>query len=176
MLIFQKIKSNHDSMIFKKIIGKSNQRVHRQNHRSLPVGGSCGHLWLKLYAWTQNNLFHQRRSIRFFTIFGGKTNTHMQQNLKITIVLGVSMLVQGSYAWILSSYVVEILRLDKDKTGYVNKVLMIHNLLFLKDTKYPLTAESKSTKSIQQKAYSRKLTAESLQQSLKVLKLDDAKT
>ena len=103
MLIFQKIKSNHDSMIFKKIIGKSNQRVHRQNHRSLPVGGSCGHLWLKLYAWTQNNLFHQRRSIRFFTIFGGKTNTHMQQNLKITIVLGVSMLVQGSYAWILSS-------------------------------------------------------------------------
>ena len=130
MLIFQKIKSNHNSMIFKKIIGKSNQRVHRQNHRSLPVGGSCGHLWLKLYAWTQSNLFHQRRSIRFFTIFGGKTNTHMQQNLKITIVLGVSMLVQGSYAWILSSYVVEILRLDKDKTGYVNKDLKIDVLLF----------------------------------------------
>ena len=122
MLIFQKIKSNHNSMIFKKIIGKSNQRVHRQNHRSLPVGGSCGHLWLKLYAWTQN-LFHQRRSIRFFTIFGGKTNTHMQQNLKITIVLGVSMLVQGSYAWILSSYVVEILSLDKDKKAMWTKTL-----------------------------------------------------
>ena len=54
----------------------------------------------------------------------------MQQNLKITIVLGVSMLVQGSYAWILSSYVVEILRLDKDKTGYVNKDLTIDILLF----------------------------------------------
>ena len=137
MLIFQKIKSNHNSMIFKKIIGKSNQRVHRQNHRSLPVGGSCGHLWLKLYAWTQNNLFHQRRSIRFFTIFGGKTNTHMQQNLKITIVLGVSMLVQGSYAWILSSYMVEILRLDKDKTGYVNKDLTIDILLFFEGCQVP---------------------------------------
>ena len=123
MLIFQKIKSNHDSMIFKKIIGKSNQRVHRQNHRSLPVSGSCGHLWLKLYAWTQNSLFHQKWSIMFFTIFGGNTNTHKQQNLKITIVLGVSMLVQGSYAWILSSYVVEILSLDKDKNAMWTKTL-----------------------------------------------------
>ena len=49
----------------------------------------------------------------------------MQQNLKMTIVLGLSMPVQGSYGWILLSYVVERLRLEKDKTGYVNKDFII---------------------------------------------------
>ena len=131
------------------------------------ITSSCGWLlWsyvdeIECLDTDKNSLCQPRPSIGFFTIFGGKPNTYMQQNLKMIIVLGVYLLFQGSCRWLLWSYLVEILRLDKDKTGYVNKVLMIHNLLFLKDTKYPLTAESKSSKSIQQKAYSRKLTAES---------------
>ena len=54
----------------------------------------------------------------------------MQQNLKMIIVLGVSLLFQESCRWLLWSYMVEILGLDKDKTGYVNKDLTIDILLF----------------------------------------------
>ena len=52
----------------------------------------------------------------------------MQQNLKEIIVLGVSVLVQGSSEWLLWSYVVEILCLNKDKTGFVNKDLIIDRM------------------------------------------------
>ena len=52
----------------------------------------------------------------------------MQQNLKVIIVLGVSVLVQGSCRWLLWSYVVEILCLNKDETGFVNKDLIIDRM------------------------------------------------
>ena len=52
----------------------------------------------------------------------------MQQNLKVIIVLGVSVLVQGSSEWLLWSYVVEILCLNKDETGFVNKDLIIDRM------------------------------------------------
>ena len=52
----------------------------------------------------------------------------MQQNLKVIIVLGVSVLVQGSSEWLLWSYVVEILCLNKDETGFVNKDLIINRM------------------------------------------------
>ena len=61
----------------------------------------------------------------------------MQQNLKMTFVLGVSMLIQGLYGWLLWSYVVEILHLDKDKTGYMNKDLIIDILLFFAGCQVP---------------------------------------
>ena len=52
----------------------------------------------------------------------------MQQNLKVIIVLGVSVLVQGSSGWLLWSYVVEILCLNKNETGFVNKDLIIDRM------------------------------------------------
>ena len=67
----------------------------------------------------------QRPFIRYFTIFEGNPNTNKKQNLKVIIVLGVSMLVQGSSGWLLRSYVVEKLHLNKVKTGYVDKGLKI---------------------------------------------------
>ena len=71
----------------------------------------------------------QRPFIRYFTIFEGNPNTNKKQNLKVIIVLGVSMLVQGSSGWLLRSYVVEKLHLNKVKTGYVDKGLKIDILL-----------------------------------------------
>ena len=47
-------------------------------------------------------------------------STHLQQNLKVIIVLGVTMLVLGSCRWLLWSYLVEILCLDTNKTGFVD--------------------------------------------------------
>ena len=47
------------------------------------------------------------------------------------IVLGVTMCVLGSCVWLLWSYVVEIVCLDRDKTAYVNKVLILEIKLFL---------------------------------------------
>ena len=61
----------------------------------------------------------------------------LEQNLKMIILLGVSMLFQGSCRWLQWSYVVEILLLDKDKTGYVNKVLVIDILLFFEGCQVP---------------------------------------
>ena len=96
------------------------------------ITSSCGWLlWsyvdeIECLDTDKNSLCQQRPSIGFFTVFGGKPNTYMQQNLKMIIVLGVYLLFQGSCRWLLWSYLVEILGLDKDKTGYVNKVLIIH--------------------------------------------------
>ena len=81
--------------------------------------------------------FNKHHPLSFFTIFGGNPNTHMQQNLKMTFVLGVSMLVQGSSGWLLWSYVVEIVRPDKQKTGYMNKDLIIDILLFFAGCQVP---------------------------------------
>ena len=78
-----------------------------------------------------------RPFIRYFTIFEGNPNTHKKQNLNVIIVLGVSMLVQGSSGWLLWSYVVEILRLNKVKTGYDNKGLIINILLFFEGCQVP---------------------------------------
>ena len=57
-------------------------------------------------------------------VFFETPNTHLQQNLKMMIVLGVTMLVLGSCGWFLWSYVVEIICLDTDKTACVNKDLI----------------------------------------------------
>ena len=54
----------------------------------------------------------------------------MQQNLKVIIVLGVTMLVLGSSGWLLSSYAVEILCLDANKTRYVDVDLPLDVLVF----------------------------------------------
>ena len=83
----------------------------------------------------------QRPFIRYFTIFEGNPNTNKKQNLKVIIVLGVSMLVQGSSGWLLRSYEkkkkkkkrkekpqkdgTKKLHLNKVKTGYVDKGLKI---------------------------------------------------
>ena len=65
----------------------------------------------------------QRPFIRYFTIFEGNPNTNKKQNLIVIIVLGVSS------GWLLRSYVVEKLHLNKVKTGYVDKGLKIDILL-----------------------------------------------
>ena len=62
----------------------------------------------------------------------------------MTIELGVIMFVLGTFGCILWSYVVEILRLDSNKTRWVDVDLLLDILVFLRDPKYPLTAESKS--------------------------------
>ena len=79
----------------------------------------------------------QRPFIRYFTIFEGNPNTNKKQNLKVIIVLGVSTLVQGSFGWLLRSYVVEKLHLNKVKTGYVDKGLKIDILLFFEGCQVP---------------------------------------
>ena len=66
----------------------------------------------------------------------------MEPSLKVMDVLGVTMLVLNSHGWLLWSYVVEILCLDTDKTGCVNKVLIFDILIYLRDPKFPLAAES----------------------------------
>ena len=48
-----------------------------------------------------------------------------------------SMLVQGSSGWLLRSYVVEKLHLNKVKTGYVDKGLKIDILLFFEGCQVP---------------------------------------
>ena len=79
----------------------------------------------------------QRPFIRYFTIFEGNPNTNKKQNLKVIIVLGVSVLVQGSSEWLLWSYVVEIICLDTYKTACVNKDLILNILLFLVGPQIP---------------------------------------
>ena len=79
----------------------------------------------------------QRPFIRYFTIFEGNPNTNKKQNLKVIIVLGVSMIIQGSSGWLLRSYVVEKLHLNKVKTGYVDKGLKIDILLFFEGCQVP---------------------------------------
>ena len=64
-------------------------------------------------------------------------NTHLQQNLKMMIVLGVTMLVLGSCGWLLWSHVVEIICLDTDKTTCVNKDPILDILLFLEGPQIP---------------------------------------
>ena len=59
------------------------------------------------------------------------------------ISLGVTMLVLSSCGWILLSYVVKLLCLDKNKTGCVDIDLPLHVLVFLRHPKYPHAAESK---------------------------------
>ena len=71
-------------------------------------------------------------------------NTHKQQNLKVKIVLGVTMIVLGvtmlvleSSVWLLWSYVIEIICWDTDKTACVNKDLILDILLFLEGPQIP---------------------------------------
>ena len=65
-------------------------------------------------------------------VFFETPNTHLQQNLKVIIVLGVDMHVLGSRGWFLWSYVVELLCLDINKTRWVNVDLSLDILVFLK--------------------------------------------
>ena len=68
-----------------------------------------------------------RPSIRYSSIFWGTPNAHLQQNLKVMILSGVTMLVLGSSGWLLSSNLVEIIcqdqsvamhRIVPEKNGY----------------------------------------------------------
>ena len=61
----------------------------------------------------------------------------MQQNLKVMIVLGVTMHVLGSCGWLLWSYVVELLCLDANKTRWVDVDLPLDVLLFFEGPKIP---------------------------------------
>ena len=72
----------------------------------------------------KNSLCQQRPYIEYFATFRRTRNPHLQQNLKVIIVLGVTLLVLGSCGWLLSSNVVEILCLDTDKTACGNKDLI----------------------------------------------------
>ena len=66
----------------------------------------------------------------------------MELSLKVMDVLGVTMLVLNSYGWLLWSYTVKILCLDRDITGCVNKVLILNILIMLRDPEFPLAADS----------------------------------
>ena len=68
----------------------------------------------------------------------------MQQYLKVIISFGVTILVLGSCEWMLLSYVVKLLCLDKNKTKWVDVDLLLDILVFLRDPKYQHAAESKS--------------------------------
>ena len=68
----------------------------------------------------------------------------MQQNLKVMIVIGVTMLVLGSCVCLLWSYVVELLCLDTNKIGCVDVDLPLDVLVFSAGPKYPIAAEAKS--------------------------------
>ena len=62
----------------------------------------------------------------------------MQQNLKVIIVLGVTMLVLGSFEWLLWSYVVELLCLDTNKTGCVDVDIPSFVLVFFEAPQIPI--------------------------------------
>ena len=89
------------------------------------MGGSFDLIWLEYYAWTQNILCWFRPSIRYFSIFWQTPNKLFQQSLKVRVVLGVTTLLLNSCGWLLWSNVVEILCVDTDKIGCVNKVLIV---------------------------------------------------
>ena len=57
-------------------------------------------------------------------------STHLQQYLKVKLVLCVTMLVFGSCGWLLRSYLVEILFLDTNKAGLVDLDPPLDILLF----------------------------------------------
>ena len=71
--------------------------------------------------------------MRYFTIFGRTPNTHLQQNLKVIIVLGVTLDVLGSCGCFLWSYVGETLCLDINQTGCVDVDFPIDVLVFFED-------------------------------------------
>ena len=61
----------------------------------------------------------------------------MQGNVKVIIVLGVTMLVLGSFEWLLWSYVVELLCLDTSKTGCVEVDIPSVVLVFFEAPQIP---------------------------------------
>ena len=73
--------------------------------------------WNYMPGHRKKCLCQQRPYIRYFAIFRRTPNTHLQQILKVIIVLGVTMLVLGSCCWLLWSCVVELLCLDTNKKG-----------------------------------------------------------
>ena len=62
-------------------------------------------------------------------------STHLQQNLKVIFVLNVTMLVLGSFGWLLWSYLVEILCLDTNKAGFVDLDPPLDILVFFETPK-----------------------------------------
>ena len=61
----------------------------------------------------------------------------MQQNLKVMIVIGVTMLVLGSCVCLLRSYVIELLCLDTNKIGCVDVDLPLDVLVFFEAYQIP---------------------------------------
>ena len=61
----------------------------------------------------------------------------MKQNLKVMVVLGVTVLVLNSCGWPSWSYVVVILCLGTDKTS-VNKILLFDILLIFEGSRLPI--------------------------------------
>ena len=78
----------------------------------------CG--WNTMPQQRGNRLCEQRPYNRYITTFWRMPSTILQQNLKVVIVLGVTMLVLGFCGWLLWSYLAEILCLDTNKTGFVD--------------------------------------------------------
>ena len=64
-------------------------------------------------------------------------STHLQQNLKVIIVLGETMLVLGSCGWLLWSYLVGILCLDTNEAVFVDVDLPLDVLVFLEAPQVP---------------------------------------
>ena len=62
----------------------------------------------------------------------------MQQNPKVIIVLGVTMLILGSCGWLLWAYLVELLGVDTNKTVCVDVDLPLVVLVFFKAPQIPI--------------------------------------
>ena len=62
----------------------------------------------------------------------------MQQNLKVMILLAVTMLVLGSSGLLLWSYLVEFLFQDTEKNACVNKDLILDILIFFEGPQMPV--------------------------------------
>ena len=64
-------------------------------------------------------------------------STHLQQNLKVIILLGETMLVLGTCGWLLWSYLFGILCLDTNKTRWVDVDLPLDILIFFEGPQMP---------------------------------------
>ncbi len=107
------------------------------------VLGSCGWLlWscvveLLCLDTTKKGCVDIDLPLVFFCIFRGTPNTHLKQNLKAIIVLGIIMLVLGSCGCLLWTYVVEIIWLDTNESRWVDVDLPLDILVFFEGPQMP---------------------------------------
>ena len=99
------------------------------------MGGSFGHMWLKLYAWTQiKQPVSTKTSYYIFYYFWKDPKFPLAAESKSVIVLGITLLVLGFCGWLLWSYVVETLCLDTNQTGCVDVDFALEVLVLFQGT------------------------------------------